>query len=70
MAEEKRQFNVYLSPELIREIKYAALDADISLSGFVEEALRNHLVMLKAIKKASEEAAKQLRVETKEGGKK
>lgn len=40
---EKTQFNVYLSPELVRNIKHAAIDANQSLSAFVEAALRAHL---------------------------
>lgn len=40
---EKTQFNVYLSPELVRTIKHAAIDSDQSLSSFVEVALRAYL---------------------------
>ncbi len=35
----RKQCNVYLPPELIKEIKLAALRSDQSLSDFVEEAL-------------------------------
>ena len=36
----KVQFNVYLPPELVKQIKHAAIDADMSLSVFVEGILR------------------------------
>ncbi|MEA5364442.1 CopG family transcriptional regulator [Amycolatopsis sp., V23-08] len=39
----KRQFSVYLPPELIRRVKHASVDADESLSSFVERALEDHL---------------------------
>lgn len=39
----KQQFNIYLPAELVRRVKHAAVDAERSLSEFVEVALEEHL---------------------------
>jgi len=41
--DKKQQFNVYLPPELVRELKHAAIDDRSSLSRYVERIFREFL---------------------------
>ncbi len=43
----KQQFNIYLPPELVRELKHAAIDDRSSLSGYVERIFREFLARRK-----------------------
>ncbi len=40
---DKVQFNVYLTADLVREVKHACVDSGMSLSAFVERVLQSHL---------------------------
>jgi predicted DNA-binding protein len=43
VVEGKQQFNIWLPPDLVKRVKHASVDAQLSLSVFVQEAIEGHL---------------------------
>lgn len=48
MVAGKQQFNVWLPGALVKRVKHASVDANVSLSVFVEQALEQHLDQLES----------------------
>jgi hypothetical protein len=46
-SSSKQQLNIYLPPSLVISVKHAAIDMDVSLSAFVEAALKLYLEQIK-----------------------
>ncbi|MCS4592403.1 ribbon-helix-helix domain-containing protein [Brevibacterium sediminis] len=53
MVAGKQQFNIWLPPELVKRVKHASVDAEVSLSVFVERAIEDHLSSLAADEEGS-----------------
>ncbi|WP_181274586.1 ribbon-helix-helix domain-containing protein [Brevibacterium oceani] len=55
MVAGKQQFNIWLPPDLVKRVKHASVDEQVSLSVFVEQALERHLSNLENDEEGSTE---------------
>ncbi len=61
MKEEKQQFNVYLTPKLIKRMKHHSVDEQLSLSDLVEKVFDAYLSQ--PVQKNAEPKTKQIKAE-------
>ena len=62
MKEEKQQFNVYLTPAIIRQMKHRSIDEQLSLSDLVEKVFTAYLSQLSEDDGREEQTPKQTAV--------
>ena len=48
MKEEKQQFNVYLTPQTVKQMKHRSIDEQLSLSDLVEKVFTSYLAQMAA----------------------
>lgn len=59
MKEEKQQFNVYLTPSIVKQMKHRSIDEQLSLSDLVEKVLTAYLAQ-SAVQETVENQASQV----------